>query len=59
MLALHKILAQMKKGVCPKIYTSLYMYNGYFFFYYSVIRNIKNDKFATLMNILYELKISN
>lgn len=27
------------------------MYNGYFFDY-SVIRNIKNDKFATLMNIL-------
>lgn len=48
----------MKKGVCPKIYTFLYMYNGYFF-YYSVIRNIKNDKFATLMNVLYELKISN
>lgn len=24
-------MAQMKKGVCPKIYTSLYMYNGYFF----------------------------
>lgn len=34
------------------------MYNGYFFDY-SVIRNIKNDKFATLMNILNELKISN
>lgn len=58
MLALHKILAQIKKGVCPKIFTFLYMYNGYSFDY-SVIRNIKNDKFATLMNILYELKISN
>lgn len=48
----------MKKGVCFKIFIFLYMYNGYFFDYF-VICNIKNDKFVILMNILYELKISN